>query len=318
MIKILANDGIDTDAQMLLEEAGYQVDTEEVPQEQLKDVLSNYDAVLVRSATKIRKELIDACPKLRLIARGGVGMDNIDVEYAESKGIKVINTPRASSQAVAELSMAHIFTLARSLHHANRNLGTDDGAKFKQLKEFYSEGVELRGKTLGIIGFGRIGQALARMALAMGMNVLPYDVIEGERKIEINILNLNNVALTVSLKIVSFDYLLANSDFISIHAPFSGGKSILGTEQFAKMKDGVFLINTSRGGVIGEQDLLDALNKGKIAGVGLDVFRDEPKPNPALLNHPKISVTPHIGASTVEAQRKIGLELADALIEFFG
>jgi D-3-phosphoglycerate dehydrogenase / 2-oxoglutarate reductase len=318
MIRILANDGIEADGKLLLEEAGYQVDTNHIPQDKLRELLPEYDAVIVRSATKIRKELIDACPKLKVIARAGVGMDNIDVEYARGKGIKVINTPRASSLAVAELVMGQIFTLARFLHMANREMSTVGHEKFKELKNKYSEGSQVRGRTLGIIGFGRIGQELARIAMGVGMKVLASDLGEKDVNINIPVPDNTTVSLTMHLKTVSFEKILRESDFISIHVP--GGKSgaLIGKEEISRMKDGVYLINTSRGGVIEEEALLNALENGKVAGASLDVFNNEPSPDKRLLNHTKISVTPHIGASTIEAQRYIALELADAFIEHFG
>jgi D-3-phosphoglycerate dehydrogenase len=318
MIKILANDGLEGDGKLLLEEAGYQVDIKHIPQDKLVEQLPDYDAVIVRSATKIRKDLIDACPKLKIIARAGVGMDNIDVAYAESKGIKVINTPRASSLAVSELVMAQIFTLARFMHIANREMSTVGHEKFKELKNKYSEGSQVRGRVLGIIGFGRIGQELARIAMGVGMKVLATDLEEKDVDIHIPVPDNKNVSLTMHLKTVSFEKTIHNSDFISIHVPGGGGKALIGAEEISRMKDGVFLINTSRGGVIDEQALLNALNSGKVGGAALDVFTNEPNPDPRLLNHPGISATPHIGASTIEAQHYIAMELADALIEFFG
>jgi D-3-phosphoglycerate dehydrogenase len=318
MIKILANDGIEADGKLLLEEAGYQVDTNHIPQDILKEMLPEYDAVIVRSATKIRKDLIDACPNLKVIARAGVGMDNIDVEYAKSKGINVINTPRASSLAVSELVMAQVFTLARFLHIANRDMSTVGAEKFKDLKNKYSEGSQVRGRTLGIIGFGRIGQELARIAMGVGMKVIASDLGEKDVDIHIPVPDNNNVSLTMHLKTVSFEKILRDSDFISVHVPGGGDKALIGLEEISRMKDGVYLINTSRGGVIDENALLKSLDSGKVAGAALDVFLNEPTPDSRLLNHPKISVTPHIGASTIEAQRYIALELADAFIEFFG
>ena len=318
MIKILANDGIEAYGKMLLEEAGYQVETHHIPQDKLKELLPDYDGVIVRSATKIRKELIDACPRLKVIARAGVGMDNIDVDYARSRGIKVINTPRASSLAVAELVMAQVFTLSRFLHIANREMSTIGTEKFKDLKNKYSEGSQVRGRTLGIIGFGRIGQELARIAMGVGMKVLASDLEEKDVNIIIPVPENSNVSLNLQLKTVSFEKILHDSDFISVHVP--GGKSgaIIGTDEIARMKNGVYIINTARGGVINEEALLKALDSGKVAGAALDVFDNEPKPDFRLLCHPKISATPHIGASTVEAQRYIALELADAFIAHFG
>ncbi len=314
MVKILVNDGIEADGKLLLEEAGYEVVTDHVAQADLIKQLPQYDVIIVRSATKVRKELIDACPNLKVIARGGVGLDNIDVEYAKSKGIEIINTPAASSQSVAELAMAHLFTLARFLHRANREMGTGD---FKKLKIAYAEGVQLKDKTLGIIGFGRIGKDVARMALAMGMKVLASDPMIDETEIGMKIYDTDNVKLTVRVKTNKLDDVLKYSDFLTLHVP-STGKAIIGAAEIAKMKKGAFLINCSRGGVIDELAVLEGLNSGKLGGVGLDTFDNEPTPRPELLNHPKISITPHIGASTVEAQANIGLELADKILAFFG
>lgn len=318
MIRILANDGIHPDGQLLLEEAGYEVITEQIPQEKLAEQLPAFDAVIVRSATKIRKALIEQCPNLKLIARAGVGMDNIDVEFANQRGIKVINTPNASSLAVAELVIGQLFTLARFLHQANREMPTIGASQFKHLKEHYSEGSQLRGKTLGIIGFGRIGQEVARIALAIGMRVLATDISDRKIKVYISTPDIPNVSWAVDVKTVSFERVLTDSDFITVHVPDLSGKAVLGEPELQKMKDGAAIVNTSRGGVVDEEALIKYLDSGKLSGAALDVFIGEPKPNEAILKHPKISLTPHIGASTVEAQRYIGLELADALIEHFG
>lgn len=318
MLKILANDGIHPDGQTLLEEAGYEVVTEKVPQDQLMEVLPQYDVVIVRSATKIRKDLIAACPNLKVIARGGVGLDNIDVDFAREKGITVMNTPAASSQSVAELAFAHMFNLARSVHLANREMPEKGGTAFKALKKSYSKGIQLRGKTLGIIGFGRIGREVARIGLGLGMNVMPVDLVIDEAEIDINIYKSSDVSLSVRMETYDMEEVLAKSDFLTLHVPFGGGRALIGKDEFAKMKDGVRVINTARGGAIDEESLLIALESGKVAGAGLDVFVDEPTPLPALLNHPKVSVSPHIGASTAEAQRNIGLELADRILAHFG
>lgn len=317
MIKILANDGIHPDGKLLLEEANYQVDTERIAQEELMKVLPDYDGIIIRSATKVRKELIDACPKLKLIARAGVGIDNIDHEYARSKGIEVINTPKASSLAVAELVLGQIYTLSRQLHDANRQMPTEAGdTEFKMLKKRYSKGLQVSGRTLGIVGFGRIGQELARLALGVGMQVLASDLQEREVQIELKSPHAPGASFGIDLKTSSLERLLKESDFISIHV--GGASTFVTSELLAKMKNGAFLINTSRGSVIDEAALLAALDSDKLAGAALDVFMNEPKPSRVLLDHPKISLTPHIGASTLEAQRNIGLELADAFIAFFG
>ncbi len=316
MVKILANDGIHPDGKTLLEEASYQVDTEKVPQEDLPSVLPDYDVIIVRSATKVRKELIDQCPKLKVIARAGVGLDNIDVAYAREKGIQVYNTPAASSQAVAELVFTHMFNLARFVARSNRELAGPD-ANFKALKKAYSKGVQLRGKTLGIVGFGRIGQEVARIGLGLGMNVLATDPNVDEVSIDINLYQSEAIRLTVNLETTEWEQVLAKSDFITFHVP-SIGRSLIGQAEVAQLKDGAFIVNTARGGIVDEQALLEGLNSGKIAGAGLDVFENEPTPMEALLQHPNVSVSPHIGASTLEAQTNIGQELADKIIAFFG
>lgn len=316
MIKILANDGIHPDGKMLLEEANYQVDTEKVPQEDLPQVLPGYDVIIVRSATKVRKDLIDQCPNLKIIARAGVGLDNIDVAYAKEKGIAVYNTPAASSQSVAELVFTHIFSLARFVHRSNHELVQDD-ANFKALKKSYSKGVQLRGKTLGIVGFGRIGQETARIALGLGMRVLPTDPGVDQVDIDIKLHDWDDMHLTAKVETVDFEECITKCDFLTFHVP-SVGRALLGAEEIAKMKDGAIVINTARGGIADEQALLDALNSGKLGGAGLDVFENEPTPRKDLLQHPNVSVTPHIGASTLEAQSNIGLELADKILAHFG
>jgi len=318
MIKILANDGIHPDGKTLLEEAGYEVITEKVAQEDLPSVLPDYDVIIVRSATKVRQDLIDRCPNLKIIARGGVGLDNIDVKYAREKGITVMNTPAASSQSVAELVFAHMFNLARGLHDANRHMPERGDQEFKALKKSYSKGLQLRGKTLGVIGFGRIGQEVARIGLALGMNVLPVDLVIEAADIDINVYYSDNIRLSISLETAEWDDVLEQSDFLTLHVPFSGGNALIGKEEIARMKNGAYIINTARGGAVDEEALLEALEGGKLAGAGLDVYDNEPTPRKTLLHHPKISLSPHIGASTLEAQANIGLELADRILAFFG
>ena len=314
MIRILANDGIHPDGKLLLEEAGYEVDTNKIPQEDLPNVLPNYQVIIVRSATKVRKDLIDACPGLKVIARGGVGLDNIDVDHAHGKGIQVYNTPNASSRAVSELVFAHIFSLARMVNQSNRQMA---GSDFNKLKKAFSDGIQLRGRTLGIIGFGRIGQESARMAIGLGMKVLATDLIVKEADISINIYNSPDARLSVRVETTSWDEVLRKSDFITLHVP-GGKQALIGPAEFAIMKDGVFIVNTARGGTIDEDALLASLENGKVAGAGLDVFVGEPTPKPEILNHPRISVSPHIGGSTQEAQSAIGMELAEQIIDFFG
>jgi len=314
MIKILANDGIDPIGKQLLEEAGFTVDTQTIAQDQLATALLSYDAITVRSATKVRKELIDACPNLKLIGRGGVGMDNIDVDYARSKGLAVVNTPAASSLSVAELVFSHLFTGIRFLHDSNRKMPVEGATQFNNLKKAYAKGIELRGKTLGIIGFGRIGRETATIALGLGMNVLAYDLFPFDGHIPLTFQG--GIKVDIPVKSVSLAEVIAQSDFISLHTPFAD-KPILGAEEFATMKNGVGIVNCSRGGTIDELALIEALDSGKVAFAGLDVFDNEPTPLSAILTHPKISLTPHIGASTNEAQERIGTELANLIIEHF-
>ncbi len=314
MIKILANDGIHADGKTLLEEAGYLVETNKIPQEELIEKLPEYDVVIIRSATKIRKELIDACPNLKVIARAGVGIDNIDHEYARSLGKTVVNTPAASSQSVAELTFAHMFNLARGLHDSNRKMPNEGGSAFKALKKTYSKGMQLRGKTIGIVGFGRIGQEVARIALGLGMNIMPVDPNVEEATISLQAPG-NDVAFAVNIPTVEMDEMFAKADFITFHVP---GGNLVNEAEIAKMKDGVILINTARGGVINEDALLAGLASGKIGGAGIDVFVGEPTPRKEMLEHSRISLSPHIGASTLEAQSNIGLELADKILAFFG
>ncbi len=319
MIRILANDGIDATGKKMLTEAGFEVVTDKVPQQNLVTELKNYDAVLVRSASTITREIIESCSSLRLIGRAGIGLDNIDVEYAKHKGIKVVNTPDASSQSVAEIVFAHLFGIARFLHDSNRKMPAEGLEKFETLKKNYSAGLELRGKTLGIIGFGKIGQAVARIAIGLGMNIKVFKLHAAEVQIELDFFKpLANSAVVVRMKTVPFEELLQTSDFITLHVPFpKGAAPIIAKKEIAMMKNGVGLINTSRGGVIAEDDLLEGLNSGKIAFAGLDVFTGEPKPRRELLTNPKISLTPHTGASTREAQERIGVELAEKVINFF-
>jgi D-3-phosphoglycerate dehydrogenase / 2-oxoglutarate reductase len=314
MINILANDGIHPDGRLLLEEAAYVVHEDKIPAEQLPSRIGEYDVLIVRSATKVTREVIDNGKKLKIIARGGVGLDNIDVEYAEQKGIKVVNTPMASSRAVAELSFAHIFSLSRYLHRSNREIA---GGDFKKLKKNYETGVQLRGKTLGIIGFGRIGQEMARMGLGLGMIVRAHDPYVQDAEIGISLHQYADIKLCLTIHTEALDKIIRESDYISLHLP-GGQGPVIGAAEIEKMKDGVYLVNTSRGGMIEEQALLDGLASGKIAGVGLDVYKNEPTPREDLLKHSRVSCTPHIGASTLEAQSYIGMELADKIIAFFG
>ncbi|MFA6278217.1 MAG: D-2-hydroxyacid dehydrogenase, partial [Pedobacter sp.] len=280
----------------------------------LAEALLNYDGITVRSATKVRKELIDACPNITLIGRGGVGMDNIDVDYARSKGVAVVNTPAASSLSVAELVFSHLFTGIRFLHDSNRKMPVEGNIKFNDLKKAYAKGIELKGKTLGVIGFGRIGRETATIAFRLGMNVLAYDLYPFNGSISLDFQG--GVKVDIPVQTVSLAEVISQSDFISLHTPFAD-KPILGSEEFAAMKPGVGIVNCSRGGTIDEPALIEALNSGKVAFAGLDVFDNEPTPLEAILTHPKISLTPHIGASTNEAQERIGTELANLIIDHF-
>lgn len=315
MIKILANDGIHPDGRLLLEEANYQVDEDKIPQEELASRIGEYDVLIVRSATKVTRAVIEAGKNLKVIARGGVGLDNIDVEFAQSRGIEVFNTPMASSRAVAELAFGHMFALARMIHRSNRELAA--GGEFKKLKKNYEAGVQLRGKTLGIVGFGRIGQEVAKIGLGLSMRVRAHDPFVQDCEIGLQLDSFNDLKINVRIRTESMDKILRESDFITFHIPGSQ-TPVLGAAELAQLKTGVYLINTARGGIIDEAALLAALDSGKVAGAGLDVFDNEPTPREALLHHPLVSVSPHTGASTLEAQSNIGMELADKILAFFG
>ncbi len=320
MAKILANDGIDKAGKAILEAAGITVSTDKIAQEDLPVALKDFDGILVRSATTVRKDLIDACPNLKLIGRAGVGMDNIDVAYAREKGLKVINTPEASSQSVAELVFAHLFTMSRFLHDANRNMpGSETKERFNELKKNYSAGIELKNKTLGIIGFGNIGQAVARTGLGLGMNIMPFKLRAEDVKIEIDFFRtMTNAKMVLTMKCVPFEQLLAESDFITLHVPFpKGAPPIIARREFEQMKKGVMIVNTARGGAVHEGDLLEALNNGKVAAAGLDVFEGEPMIKEEIRKHPRVSLSPHIGGSTMEAQERIGIEIAEKIVAHF-
>lgn len=316
-MKILANDGISDLGKSLLEKAGFTVITEKVEQADLAKAVNEQgiEMILVRSATTVRKEVIDACPNLKLIGRGGVGMDNIDVAYAREKGVTVINTPASSSQSVAELVMGHLFAISRSLHDSYKNMETGD---FSVLKKKYAKGVELRGKTLGIIGFGRIGQSVASYALGCGMDVIAVDAyMANPVDVKIPIGNNHSATVTITPQ-TDLTLVLAELDYISIHVPKQAdGSAVITSKEFALMKKGVRLVNAARGGVINEDDLLAALASGQVASVALDVFENEPNPRKELLNHPNIACTPHVGAATLEAQDRIGEELASLIIGQF-
>ena len=312
-MKILANDGISQSGIDDLTAAGFEVLTTTVAQEQLENFINaeNIVALLVRSATTVRQNLIDACPSLKIIGRGGVGMDNIDVEYAREKGLSVINTPAASSESVAELVFAHLFSGVRFLYDSNRAMPLEGESKFKNLKKAYAKGTELRGKTLGLIGFGRIGQATAKMALGLGMKVLAFDPFL--EKTTLSLAFFDGQTVDFEIKTVSKDTVLKESDFITLHVP-AQKEFVIGKPEFELMKEGSALINAARGGVVNEVALVEALNSNKLAFAGLDTFENEPTPAVQLLMNPKISLTPHIGAATNQAQDRIGSELASQII----
>jgi len=320
MIKLLANDGIDAAGKKILSDAGILVSTDKIPQELLAEGLKNFDAIVVRSATMVRKDLIDQLPNLKLIGRAGVGMDNIDVKYAREKGITVVNTPAASSQSVAELVFAHLFTGARFLHDANRNIpSVENKETFDTLKKKYSAGIELRGKTLGIIGAGMIGQAVAKIAVGLGMNVIFHRLNNEDVVVNFDFHpSVSSQKIIFTFKCVPFETLLAKSDFMTLHVPFPKGTGpIIAKKEFEMMKNGVGIVNTARGGVISESDLIEALNSGKVTFAGIDVFEGEPLIKETLRRHPKVTLSTHIGGSTKEAQERIGVELAEKVVAFF-
>lgn len=312
-MKVLANDGISKSGIKTLEKGGFEVITTKVAQEQVANYINKnaISVLLVRSATKVRQDIIDNCPTLKVIGRGGVGMDNIEVDYAREKGIHVINTPASSSESVAELVFAHLFSGVRFLHDANRNMPLEGDSNFEGLKKAYANGIELKGKTLGIIGFGKIGKAVAKIGLGLGMRVIASDKFVGNAEIKVDFYN--GQFINVDIVTEPMEDILKHSDFISLHVPSQDGY-VIGKEEFEQMKDGVGIINASRGGVINEVELIEALDNGKVLFAGLDVFEEEPTPAVQVLMHPKISLTPHIGAATLEAQDRIGTELAEQII----
>lgn len=311
-MKVLANDGISESGVTVLENAGFNVITEKVNQEDLINYINSekVEVILVRSATQVRKDIILGCPSLKIIGRGGVGMDNIDVDYAREKGLHVINTPAASSASVAELVFAHLYGGVRFLHDSNRNMPLEGESNFKGLKKAYAKGVELRGKTLGVIGFGRIGQEVAKIGLGIGMNVVAADKFM--KSATVNVALFNGQSVDVEIKTQSMESVLAEADFVTLHVP-AQKEYVIGEAQFDQMKEGSVIVNAARGGVIDEVALLKALDNGKLAFAGLDTFEEEPKPAIQVLMHPKVSLTPHIGAATGEAQDRIGVELAEQI-----
>ena len=312
-MKILANDGISANGVEELEAAGFEVSTVTVAQEQLQNYINNEGivALLVRSATKVRKDLIDACPSLKIIGRGGVGMDNIDVEHARDKGLHVINTPKASSQSVAELVFAHLFSGVRLLYDSNRNMPLDGDSKFKVLKKNYAKGTELRGKTLGVIGFGRIGQATAKIGLGLGMKVVAHDPFL--EKASVTVPFFDGQSVTFDINIESKETVLKQADFLSLHVP-AQKEFVISAAEIELMKDGAGLVNAARGGVVDEVAMVESLKSGKLGFAGLDTFENEPTPAVQVLMTPNVSLTPHIGAATTQAQKRIGSELATQII----
>ena len=311
-MNILANDGISDTGVNALKKFGFNISTINVAQEQLVEHINqnSIDGLLVRSATTVRKDLIDSCPNLKLIGRGGVGMDNIDVDYARKKQIHVINTPASSSASVAELVFAHLYGGVRFLYDSNRSMPLEGETNFKGLKKSYSKGIELRGKTLGIVGFGRIGQEVAKIGLGVGMKVIACDNYQKETTINLNFYN--NKSVSFKIKTISKNEVLKYSDFITLHVP-AQKEYVIDKKEFDLMKNGSVIINAARGGVINEVALVAALDSGKLLFAALDTFENEPKPEIKLLMHPNISLTPHIGAATNEAQERIGEELASQI-----
>ncbi|WP_374459227.1 D-2-hydroxyacid dehydrogenase [Chryseobacterium taeanense] len=314
-MKVLANDGISKAGEQVLKDAGIEVLDNRVAQDHVIKFINDnkVDVLLVRSATKVRQDLIDACPRLKIVGRGGIGMDNIDVEYAIEKGLYVINTPTASSKSVAELVFGHFFSLARFLHESNRLMPLEGETHFDAMKKSFSKAYELSGKTLGVIGFGSIGQEVVKMGISLGMKVIVLT-----RKPQTKVLTLEFFdGQSVQFEITStndMDAFLKEAYFISINTPKTN-EYIIDTPQFEKMKDGVYIVNTARGGVINEVALIDFIESGKVAGAALDVFEKEPNPEVLLLMNPALSLSPHVGGNTVDAQEKIGIELAEQIIK---
>ncbi len=316
-MKVLANDGISQSGIDALEKGGFEVITTTVAQEQLENYINEKEisVLLVRSATTVRKDLIDACPSLKIIGRGGVGMDNIDVEYAREKGLSVINTPAASSHSVAELVFGHLYGLSRFLHNSNRDMPLEGDSNFKGLKKAYAKGTELKGKTLGVLGFGRIGQATAKVALGAGMKVIAFDPFIEKANLELEFFDGQKVNFEIDT--ISKEDVLRQSDFITLHVP-AQKEYVIDEAEFNMMKDGVIIANAARGGVVNEVALVKAIENGKVGRAALDVFENEPKPEIQLLMNPALSLTPHTGAATNEAQDRIGTELASQIINILG
>ena len=314
-MRILANDGIDAAGKKLLESAGFTISTDKIAQSDLPSKISNYDIIIVRSATKVTAEVMDA-GNLKLIARAGVGLDNIDLKHAGIKNIPVVNTPNASSRSVAELVFAHVFNLLRYVQISNRVMPTEGDTRFNELKKLASAGSEVAGKKLGIIGFGRIGQEVARMAVGLGMEVLIYDYKQRDFDLTITF-HRNYQIKNFSLKLtgVAMGELLKNCDIVTIHTP--GSAEVITEAEIEQMKEGAILINCARGGVVNEKAMTAALQSGKLFAAGVDVFEQEPPVYKEFLNFNNVSLSPHIGASTAEAQERVGVELAERILAFF-
>ena len=314
-MKILANDGISLSGQQTLQDAGLEFMEHRVAQEQLENFINEHsvDVLLVRSATQVRQPLIDACPSLKIIGRGGIGLDNIDVEYARAKGLHVINTPNASSRSVAELVFAHFFSLARFLHESNRMMPLEGDTKFNALKKSYANAVELEGKQLGVIGFGSIGQEVVKIGISLGMSVKVLTRKPKTQKLELQFFDGQSVQFEITSTNDTAEF-LQDLDFLSINTPKTT-EYIIDQPEFELMKDGIFIVNTARGGVLNEVALTEYIETGKVAGAALDVFENEPNPELTLLMNPALSLSPHVGGNTVDAQEKIGKELAKQVIE---
>ena len=312
---VLANDGISKAGEQLLKDAGIEILEAKVSQEHLINFINEnkVDVLLVRSATKVKEDIIDACPGLKIIGRGGIGMDNINVEHAIEKGIYVINTPKASARSVAEMVFAHFFSLARFLHESNRLMPLEGETHFKALKKSFSGAVELEGKTLGVIGFGGIGQEVVKIGISLGMKIKVLTRKPKTEKITLEFFDGQKLEFDISSE-TDMDEFLTDVDFLTVNTPKTS-EYLLDQVQFDKMKDGVFIVNTARGGVVNEVTLLDAIENGKVAGAALDVFESEPSPELALLMNPNLSLSPHLGGNTQDAQMKIGRELAEQIIE---
>ncbi|MFH1212740.1 MAG: D-2-hydroxyacid dehydrogenase [Candidatus Neomarinimicrobiota bacterium] len=295
-MKILIADGLDQNGQNILKEAGHELVVKHYEPDDLVKAILEYEGIIVRSATKVPRAVIDAGKNLKLIARAGTGIDNIDHQYARSLGIAVLNAPGANSYSVAELVFAHLLSLARSLNQATNSL-----REGRWEKKNFGNGFELAGKTLGIVGFGRIGKIVARLAIAWGIRVIVYDVAEIETELAVTI--------------VTLDELLHTSDFITLHTPKSS-QPLITEKEISMMKRGVLIVNCARGNAIDEKALLDGLNSGQVGGAGLDVYSEEPPKNLELVRHPRVSCTPHIGANTIEAQQRVGVEIAQRIVDF--